>query len=219
MGETRERKSLGATMKLNYAGLGKSQISALNNIADFANARGFYLAGGTALSLYFGHRKSVDLDWFTSEKIEDSLALAAQIREKGFDFQTEAASAGTLHGSLTKVRVTFLEYKYPLLQPFQKIAKPNFNLASLDDLACMKLSAIAQRGARKDFCDIYALVIKHRPLSEMLELYKAKFGVNEITPVIYGLNYFDDAETERMPIMVWNVSWSTIKKTIQQWLK
>ena len=206
-------------MKLNYSGLGKSQVSVLNQIAKFSSESGFYLAGGTALSLYFGHRKSVDLDWFTSKKIEDALDLAARIKEHGIKFSVASIATGTLHGTIAKIRVTFLEFKYPLLQPSQFISQPGFYLASLDDLACMKLSAIAQRGARKDFCDIYALGIKHRPLSEMLELYKAKFGVKEIAHVVYGLNYFDDAETERMPNMLWDVSWTTIKKTIQAWLK
>jgi len=87
-------------------------------------------------------------------------------------------------------------------------------LASLDDLACMKLSAVAQRGSKKDFIDIYALLKKHRSLKQLLRLYQKKFNGADIAPVLYGLNYFDDAEKQRMPRMVWSVTWEEIKKTI-----
>lgn len=219
MGAPGAGKPVGKTMKANFAGLAKKQIAALDQLAGFTSTKGFYLAGGTALSLYFGHRKSVDLDWFSGEKIGDALLLAAQIKEAGIRFEIDTASAGTLHGTVNTIRLTFLEYRYPLLRPFEFVSSPHFKIASLDDLACMKLSAIAQRGARKDFCDIYALGTKHRPLSEMLKLYQKKFGVKDIAPVLYGLNYFDDAECERMPLMLWDVDWITIRKTIQNWLK
>jgi hypothetical protein len=106
-----------------------------------------------------------------------------------------------------------------LLEP--TLSWPEFasTLASLADLACMKLSAVSQRGARKDFVDIYALGEHYRPLEELLELYQRKFTVEDIAHVLYGLAYFDDAEKERMPRMLWNVDWRTIKRTIQQWVR
>ena len=72
------------------------------------------------------------------------------------------------------------------------------NLASPEDLACMKLSAIAQRGARKDFCDLYALGKTSFSLQEMLDFYRKKFSIRDIGSVLYGLIYFDDTESERM---------------------
>jgi hypothetical protein len=90
---------------------------------------------------------------------------------------------------------------------------------NLDDLACMKLSDIAQRGLRKDFCDIYFLGTKHRPLQDLLSLYRQKFNVQDISPVLYGLSYFDNAEQEPMPLMLLAVQWKTIKKTLQGWIR
>jgi hypothetical protein len=95
----------------------------------------------------------------------------------------------------------------------------NCKLAALEDLACMKLSAIAQRGARKDFCDLYALGGTSFSLQEMLAFYEKKFGILDIVSVLYGVVYFDDAESERMPRMLWKVTWREIKKTILQWVK
>jgi hypothetical protein len=95
----------------------------------------------------------------------------------------------------------------------------SFPLASFEDLACMKLSAVAQRGARKDFCDIYALGKNIFSLSQMLGFYQKKFSIRDIGSVLYGLVYFDDAESERMPRMLLDVSWREIRNTILGWVK
>jgi hypothetical protein len=89
-------------------------------------------------------------------------------------------------------------------------------MASLDDLAAMKLSAIAQRGKRKDFVDIYALSIKHASLAQMLECYKLRFATREIAHILYGLSYFDDAEKSPMPEMLWQVKWPAIKAHLRK---
>lgn len=206
-------------MRFLQDGLKPEQINVLRQLGPIARKYDFYLAGGTAISIYLGHRTSVDLDWFTQNELGDAMYLAENLRRAKLDFTTEQTAPGSLHGNITNVRVTFLEFRYPLLQPLTMWKEMNCSLASLDDLACMKLSAIVQRGARKDFCDIYALGIKHRPLYEMLDLYKQKFNVLDISPVLYGLAYFDDAESERMPAMLWNVSWKEIRKNISDWVK
>lgn len=206
-------------MKFHLDGLKAKQLKILRQAGRPLHERGFYLAGGTALAIYFGHRVSVDLDWFTSAALGDALMLAEWLRAAGLDFVTAQTAPGTLHGTILGVRVSFLEFRYPLLRPLTKWKEMGTSLAALDDLACMKLSAIAQRGQRKDFCDIYALGTKHRPLAEMLGLYQRKFKVRDISPVVYGLSYFDDAESEPMPRMLLKVQWKTIKKTVQEWVR
>ena len=206
-------------MKYFAAGLRKKQIKVLKALGPHMVSMGFYLAGGTALAIHLGHRMSVDLDWFTSQSFADSLLLAQELRNSGLDLETEQVSPGTLHGRIQDVRVTFLQYQYPMLQPLQHWDDMNCNLAALEDLACMKLSAIAQRGARKDFCDLYALGKTSFSLQEMLRFYQNKFGIRDIGSVLYGLVYFDDAENERMPRMLWKVAWRDIKKTIIEWVK
>jgi len=206
-------------MKFHLEGLGKRQIKVLDNTGSFLQKNGYYLAGGTALAIYFGHRLSVDLDWFTSNDMGDALAWAQKLRKEGFGFKTSQTSKGTLHGSISNVRVSFLEFHYPLLKPVLHWKEMDCSLASLDDLACMKLSAIAQRGARKDFCDIYALGTKKFKFKEMLELYRHKFQTQDVSHILYGLAYFDDAESERMPRMLWDVTWREMKETIKDWIK
>jgi hypothetical protein len=205
-------------MKFHTEALKAKQIKVLRQIGPLQQERGYYLAGGTALAIYFGHRFSVDLDWFIPTSMGDALILAESLRA-GLKFVTEQTAPGTLHGTVAGVRVTFLEFRYPLLAPLAKWKDMGCSLAALDDLACMKLSALAQRGQRKDFCDIYALGTEHRPLKDMLGLYRRKFNVQDISPVLYGLSYFEDADSERMPRMLWKVGWRTIKSTIQDWVK
>jgi len=206
-------------MKFHLEGLTGKQIKVMGQIGPSMRERGFYLAGGTALSIYYGHRLSVDLDWFSPSPMGDALVLAEWLRGAGLDFATDQTGPGTLCGMIQGLRVTFLEYRYPLVQPLTKWEKLGIALVGLDDLACMKLSAIAQRGQRKDFCDIYFLGMKHRPLQDLLRLYRRKFKVKDISPVLYGLSYFDDAEGEPMPHLLLKAQWKTIKRTIQNWVK
>jgi predicted nucleotidyltransferase component of viral defense system len=179
----------------------------------------FYLGGGTMLAIYLSHRHSVDLDWFTGEGIADPMRLAQDIRDKGIPLATSQVERGTLHGTTSGVRVSFLEYRYPLLKPLVSWPQFSCQMASMEDLACMKLSALAQRGSKKDFVDIYTLGLRHIPLKEMVRLYQQKYSVKDIGHVLYGLTYFDDADRERMPRMFWDLDWRTVKKTIQEWVR
>lgn len=193
------------------------QQEVLRDLGPFATDRhGFRLAGGTALAVYFGHRRSVDFDWFTEDSIEDAYRLARDIEDHGFDWTTEQVSRGTLHGRIRAIRITFLEFRYPLLA--EPVLWEDFqtSLLALDDIAAMKLSAIAQRGARKDFVDLYALLETHRELPALLNLYREKFKVEDIGHLLYSLSYFEDAEREPMPEMLWDVSWEHLKARLRE---
>ena len=180
--------------------------------------RRYFLGGGTAIAIHLGHRRSIDLDWFTVESMGDPMMLARDLRENDLPFHTGAVDQGTLHGSVTGVKVSFLEYRYPLLVDPLPWQPYGCELLALDDLACMKLSAIAQRGSKKDFADIYALGLKHRPLPEMFELYREKYRIEDVGHLIFALAYFDDADRERTPIMLWDTDWREIKRTIRGWV-
>ena len=151
--------------------------------------------------------------------LPDPLRLAAALGQEKIPFATGQIARGTLYGSAYGVQVSFLEYAYPLLKPVLIWKDYNCPLASLADLACMKLAAIAQRGSKKDFVDIYALGQKTFSLTDMLAFYRRKYDVQDIGHILYGLSYFDQAEKERMPRMIWNVDWKEIRKTVQSWVK
>jgi hypothetical protein len=199
--------------------LTRTQKRILQLLGPFADQHNFYLAGGTALAVHLGHRRSQDLDWFRTGRIPDVMTLATLIREEGIPLVVRQVAKGTLNGSVSKIPVSFFEYRYPLLR--KEIFWPELGcrLASLPDIACMKLSAIAQRGHKKDFVDLYALGIKSFALKQMLSFYQKRFSLKDIGHVLIALTYFDDAERERMPVMAWRTQWKTIKATIQTWVK
>jgi hypothetical protein len=206
-------------MKFHIEVLSGEQGELLQSLGAWTSQQQFYLAGGTAVALYYGHRRSVDLDWFTSQPLGDALRLAGALRSIRAEFVTKRTSPGGLQGMLASVWMSFLEFRYPLLQPLAEWEEMGCQLAGLDDLACMKLSAIAQRGSRKDFYDVYMLVNPHRPLSELLALYRQKFAVSDITSLLYGLSYFDDAEEEPDPPLLLGLSWKMVKKRMEKWVK
>lgn len=189
----------------------KAQADVLARFGPIAAAEGLYLAGGTALALRYGHRRSVDLDWFSPGIIADPLALAARIRDQGVKLEVSSISRGTLHGRVNRVRVSFLEFRYPLLTRTARWPEAGCPIASIRDIACMKLAAIAQCGSRKDFVDLWALLAHRRRLPAMLADYQKKFSVGDIASVLYGLGYFDDAEAEPLPIMLVPARWPEIR--------
>jgi len=206
-------------MKIHSDILTAAQKKALRRLGPFAHREGFYLGGGTAVALQLGHRRSADLDWFTSTHPADPLRLAALLRQEKIPFVTGQAERGTLHGRIYRVQLSFFEYAYPLLEPAIHWREFGCPIASLADLACMKLAAVAQRGSKKDFIDLYALGQKRYSLNDMLAFYRDRYDVRDIGHILYGLSYFDEAEKERMPFMIWDVDWKEVRKTIQGWVK
>jgi len=204
-------------MNFHISGLSSAQLNAIKIIGACLTSKQFYLAGGTALAIYFGHRQSVDLDWFTAD-LNHPLQLAQTLRDCQIPFITDHTEEGTLYGSVESIRISFLEYRYPLLRPLNQWPEQGCSLASLDDLACTKLAAVVQRGSRKDFIDVYTLVKSHKSLPELLSFYQKKYQIENITSVLMGLIYFDDAENEPDPPQ-WKEDWRTVKEQLTSWVK
>ncbi|MFH1021964.1 MAG: nucleotidyl transferase AbiEii/AbiGii toxin family protein [Planctomycetota bacterium] len=199
--------------------LNRRQRQVLLPLAVFARERGFYLAGGTAAALWLGHRRSLDFDWFSTAPVGDVMRLAADLRAKGISFRSGGTAPGTLHGSVRGVRVSFLEYRYPLLKPVARWPENGCPVVSLEDIACMKLSAVAQRGARRDFVDLHAIGRRVGRFEALLAGYRKKFATTDVGPVLYGLSYFDDAEKDPMPRMLSDITWEEIKMRILSWVR
>ncbi len=203
-------------MKLHRDILPARQRRVLKQLGPVVSERGFYLGGGTALALRLGHRVSVDLDWFSEADFGDPASLAAALKHAGLPFRTTMTAEGTLHGTIDDVEVSFLQYRYPRLRPLGRAR--GFRIASLDDLACMKLSAVVNRGTKKDFVDVWALCQKHRPLHELIGLYQRRYDVEDRGHLFTALCYFADAERTRMPRMRWDVGWTTVEQQLEGWV-
>jgi len=168
-----------------------------------------YLAGGTGLALHLGHRRSHDLDFFSRDPVEPEMLIRRMKTLAGFALASQAPD--TLHVTIQGIKVSFFAYPYPVLFPFAgflgvKVADPR-------DIACMKLSAIANRGTKRDFVDLY-LVAKQCGLAHLLEWFKQKYAdVNHsLTHVLKSLSWFEDADKEPMPDMLAPLSWEDVKR-------
>ena len=112
---------------------------------------------------------------------------------------------------------SLLHYPYLLLEPTTAIR--GFRVAGLSDLAAMKLVAIAQRGARKDFVDI-AFLLERFSLEEMLSFYTKKYGQEaNCVHALKALAYFEDAEAEAEIETTPPLSWEEVKARIVAALK
>jgi hypothetical protein len=199
--------------------LSSRQHKIISHLGPILATRRIYLAGGTAIAIQLGHRRSVDLDWFSQQKLGAPLPLPQQLQNQSFPLQVISVDEGTVYARLWGVQLTLLEYRYPLLKPLVSWPDAKIKLASLPDLAAMKLLAIAQRGSKKDFVDIYALTRSGLSLHQMLRWYQKKYSVSDIGHLLYSLAYFDDADGERMPAMIWKVRWADIKNSLRQWIR
>jgi hypothetical protein len=169
----------------------------------------YALVGGTALALQIGHRISEDIDLFGSQPIDHDSCLA-WLNEKG-SVRLIKKSPNILICTWNNIKVDFVCYPYFWIDKVLEVEA--LRLASMKDIAAMKLNAIAGRGSRKDFIDIYFL-LKYFSLDEMVFFYLQKYHDGSEFLVRKSLTYFEDAESEAMPLMIQQVSWDTIKETI-----
>ena len=101
--------------------------------------------------------------------------------------------------------------------PVRELLEPGDGLLPLahrDDIAAMKLAAIASRGSRKDFVDLWVLISRHRPLEAYLELYRRKFATRDVGHVVRSLTYFEDAEQEPELRMLMPLDWEEVKRDL-----
>lgn len=198
--------------------LNKDQLDVLKLFAQWTPFP-FDLGGGTAIALYYGHRKSIDF-YFFSPKPLDLENLNIDIKKHFPFFKPNKQSSGTIIGTNQNVSLSFFEYLYPKIAP--EISTPwGFSCLSMEDLAAMKIEAIAERGSRKDFIDVYWLMQNSFSLKSIFQFCEVKFKESSFDPYhrFRSLLYFDDAEKEPMPVMLKPFDWSKMKLFFQKEVK
>jgi Nucleotidyl transferase AbiEii toxin, Type IV TA system len=195
-------------------GLAKEQRRALDRLKTIRGIERFYLAGGSAIAVHLRHRRSVDLDLFSLSEEVDLAALAKVARATVPDLEVIGTTDVSLRLRVGEVPVDIVCYPYaPLEKP--KVGVEAFPVAGLRDLAAMKLAAIARRGLRRDFWDLYAIVEAGLPLREAANAYITKFRTTEsdLYHVLRALTYFEDAEKDSVyPRALTKRGWERIKK-------
>jgi hypothetical protein len=190
--------------------LDESQRAALSALKPAA-ARGFYLAGGTGLCLHLAHRRSVDIDLFRTEAF-DADGIARELVASGVDLRDLRSAPATIHAEVLGVRTSLLAFPYaPLEAPTPTVE--GVPVASVRDIAAMKIEAIASRGARKDFYDLYFICLDGLSLDGALDAFRLRFA--SASPDIYhrlrALTFFDDAEREPELMLLRPAPWSDVR--------
>ena len=186
-------------------------LAILKKVMQMSAFQQFNLVGGTSLSLQIGHRISIDLDLFTFEDY-DSQTLIKALESLG-EVDILVDKPPFLQVRLDNLKMDFLKFPYPLVKEYNEIE--GVRLVKLDLIAVMKFLAIARRGVKKDFVDLYFLLEKYS-ITEIVHIFETRLPHVDMFHVIKSLTYFDDAEIDVNPKMLIKVSWQTIKKVISQ---
>jgi hypothetical protein len=173
-------------------------LELVKNLQSDIKLAGFNLAGGTSLAMQIGHRKSIDLDLFTLDDFDSNSLL--EYLEDAFRFKLNFSSVNTLKGHIDDINVDFISHKYPVVK--QPLSEEGMRLYSIEDIAAMKLNAIAGNGTRsKDFIDIY-FILRQYKIDDILSFYKTKYTGRNQLHVIKSLTYFDEIRTHDFPKMI-----------------
>ena len=194
----------------------KETFELLTTLMQDERLKHFNLVGGTALALYMGHRKSIDIDLFTQyffdvDEIKDYLMHA-------YNFQMDRQTDATLIGHIDAIKIDCIRYNYPLVEPL--LNENGFRIYSISDIAAMKLTAISQSGSRlKDFVDV-AFMSTRLSLNDMLNAFRIKFPKTNIMSAIRGLTYYDDINFfVEISLIEGIFKWKLIEKRLKEMIK
>jgi hypothetical protein len=190
-------------------------ISILTRLQALPDLNDFYLVGGTALSLKYGHRISVDLDIFGHKRFDKETII--KVLEK--EFQNDFVYAGNpvswaVFCYIQNIKVDIVFYQHPIIA--ETVTLENIKMYSNEDIIAMKINAILGRGNKKDFWDIYEL-LNHYSLSQMIDYYYKKYPKQMLLISIpEALTWFIDAEESPDPVSLKSQTWEQVKKGIQE---
>lgn len=202
---------------LQYSAVDKGTLELLKSLMQQEFLSDFNLVGGTALALQLGHRISVDLDLFTDKEF-NTTEIKAQLEQEYKLIDVIENKAGIIQkieypvNSANFIKVDIVKYRYKLINP--PIIKEGIRLLSMEDIIPMKLTAMANRGLKKDFYDIYFLLQEYT-LKEMIEFFEKKFSNYNNFYIIKSLTYFEDAENDFEPKLLKKCTWDEVKQFIK----
>ena len=200
---------------LYYSTVEPGTLELLKKLMAVRELQSFSLVGGTALALKYGHRKSIDLDLFSSENFDnENIATIIAKNFPAFSYRNLNNPIGVF-GFIDNIKVDFVKhYHHPLLEPAD--IYDGIRILNDKDIIAMKINAILRRGVKKDFWDL-AELLQHYSLRDCINFYNKKFKNQSLAISIpQAIIFFDDAEESEAPVSLKNQTWDAVKKTIQK---
>lgn len=188
-------------------------FSILKQLLEIDELKDFSLVGGTALSLLYGHRVSVDVDLFSNIPFENKIVIDALSKKfkKKFVVEDKPPRFG-IFCYVDDVKIDIVRHPHPLIRPIQTIE--GIRMFATEDIIAMKVQAILGRGKKKDFWDI-AELLNHFSVNDFIIFHKEKYTTqNLLITVPQAITYFSDAEESEDPISLKKQTWETVKKVI-----
>jgi len=166
-------------------------LELLKKIVSFPGFEQFRLVGGTALSLLYGHRLSIDLDFFTDQPLDKEF-IKETLSDNFNQVRSENDRFKSIYQCLIEnIKVDFVSVKDPFTYPAQIIE--GIPIADIRDLIALKLNAVKGRGVKKDFWDI-AKLLEFYSFENLFQFYHDRYSYDDTFAVIRSVIYFDDAE-------------------------
>ena len=188
-------------------------LSILNELMQIHDLNQFSLVGGTALSLKYGHRLSVDLDLFSDQEMNKDLLIDFLKKKYTDRFIIENTQAKWgIFRYIDNIKIDIVQYPHSLIGKIENIE--SIRLYHDKDLMAMKIQAILGRGKKKDFWDI-AELLEHYSIQEMMTCHKAKYPNQMLgISIPQALTYFVDADDSEDPITIKPMTWEEVKSNI-----
>ena len=185
-------------------------LSLIHSLQEQDYLQSFILVGGTALALQLGHRTSTDIDLFTNMRFDvPDLVTSLQL---DYAIEIKQQMRHALLCSIENIKTDFVFQASAMIEHI--VHDENIRMASLKEIAAMKIGAIASRGKKRDFVDLYCL-LNHYTLVEMLEAFQNKYQGATPELAIRSLFYFEDAENDQDPKCFFDYNWKTVKEKIK----
>jgi len=167
--------------KLYFEILDKPRQDVFALLAAFGDS--WTLAGGTALALQVGHRKSYDFDLFSPHPIPRTQYRAVcdifgqtPVKLVDSNDQLTVAIAGS-------VELTFLYYWFP--RQFPVISTNGITISDLRDIAADKAMTLGRRNMWRDYVDLYVVLCQQfLTIADLIRIASKKFG-NEFSPKLF----------------------------------
>lgn len=186
-------------------------LELLKKIVSLPGFEQFRLVGGTALSLLYGHRLSIDLDFFTDQPLDKEF-IKETLNDNFNQVRSENDRFKSIYQCLIEnIKVDFVSVKDPFTYPAQIIE--GIAIADIRDLIALKLNAVKGRGVKKDFWDI-AKLLEFYSFENLFQFYHDRYTYDDTFAVIRSVVYFADAENTITPESLDGMTWEKVKQTI-----
>ena len=173
----------------------QSTLELLKRLQEESTLTATRLVGGTALSLHIGHRVSEDLDLFSSE-LFDGMRIQSLLIDK-YGFVPSVIEENTIIGFVQGVKIDIIYHPFTWLE--DAVVEDGMRIASMTDIAAMKLHAIINSGKRpKDFVDL-AFLSMYYSYNELKQMLLKRYPTYDPIMADKAVIYFGDIDEDLIP--------------------